>query len=63
MLKKSKYFALLLIFSLIEFIFELIGSDELMFVCFAGFEKQMFNRQNEKQATEREAYLWSVADM
>ncbi|XP_076900577.1 uncharacterized protein LOC143554772 isoform X1 [Bidens hawaiensis] len=28
-----------------------------------GFEKQMFNRQNEKQATEREAYLWSVADM
>ncbi|MFS7953038.1 hypothetical protein Hanom_Chr07g00613941 [Helianthus anomalus] len=28
-----------------------------------GFEKQMFNRQNEKQAIEREAYLWSVADM
>nr|XP_043634945.1 BUD13 homolog [Erigeron canadensis] len=28
-----------------------------------GFEKQMFNRKNEKQATEREAYLWSVADM
>lgn len=28
-----------------------------------GFEKQMFNRQNEKQATEREAYLWSVSDM
>ncbi|KAK1437187.1 hypothetical protein QVD17_02975 [Tagetes erecta] len=28
-----------------------------------GFEKQMFNRQNMKQATEREAYLWSVADM
>ncbi|KAF5758157.1 hypothetical protein HanRHA438_Chr16g0738641 [Helianthus annuus] len=28
-----------------------------------GFEKQMFNRQNEKQAKEREAYLWSVADM
>ncbi|CBI33922.3 hypothetical protein AAG906_033910 [Vitis piasezkii] len=28
-----------------------------------GFEKQMFKRTNEKQATEREAYLWSVADM
>ncbi|GJS66842.1 BUD13 protein [Tanacetum coccineum] len=28
-----------------------------------GFEKQMFNRQNEKRATEQEAYLWSVADM
>ncbi|KAI3733015.1 hypothetical protein L1987_64230 [Smallanthus sonchifolius] len=28
-----------------------------------GFEKQMFNRQNLKQASEREAYLWSVADM
>ncbi|XP_031096161.1 BUD13 homolog isoform X2 [Ipomoea triloba] len=28
-----------------------------------GYEKQMFKRTNEKQATEREAYLWSVADM
>ncbi|KAF5729673.1 hypothetical protein HS088_TW20G00037 [Tripterygium wilfordii] len=28
-----------------------------------GFEKQMFKRTNEKQATEREAYLWSVSDM
>ncbi|KAJ8755463.1 hypothetical protein K2173_019261 [Erythroxylum novogranatense] len=28
-----------------------------------GFEKQMFKRLNEKQATEREAYLWSVSDM
>ncbi|KAM7489323.1 hypothetical protein LguiB_026807 [Lonicera macranthoides] len=28
-----------------------------------GFEKQMFKRSNEKQATEKEAYLWSVADM
>ncbi|KAL3511674.1 hypothetical protein ACH5RR_024391 [Cinchona calisaya] len=28
-----------------------------------GFEKQMFKRMNEKQATEREAYLWSVSDM
>ncbi|WCJ20704.1 Pre-mRNA-splicing factor cwc26 [Euphorbia peplus] len=28
-----------------------------------GFEKKMFNRQNEKKATEREAYLWSVSDM
>ncbi|XP_027075738.1 BUD13 homolog [Coffea eugenioides] len=29
----------------------------------SGFEKQMFKRMNEKQATEREAYLWSVSDM
>ncbi|KAA8525933.1 hypothetical protein F0562_007967 [Nyssa sinensis] len=28
-----------------------------------GFEKEMFKRTNEKQATEREAYLWSVSDM
>lgn len=28
-----------------------------------GFEKQLFKRMNEKQATEREAYLWSVSDM
>ncbi|CAI9114342.1 OLC1v1015050C1 [Oldenlandia corymbosa var. corymbosa] len=28
-----------------------------------GFEKQMFKRMNEKQASEREAYLWSVSDM
>lgn len=28
-----------------------------------GFEKQSFKRMNEKQASEREAYLWSVSDM
>ncbi|CAN1323107.1 BUD13 homolog [Linum perenne] len=28
-----------------------------------GYEKQFFKRVNEKQATEREAYLWSVSDM
>lgn len=28
-----------------------------------GCEKQLFKRMNEKQATQREAYLWSVADM
>jgi pre-mRNA-splicing factor CWC26 len=28
-----------------------------------GFEKDMFKLKNEKQATEQEAYLWSVADM
>ncbi|XP_002532943.2 BUD13 homolog [Ricinus communis] len=28
-----------------------------------GFEKKMFQRLNEKQATEKEAYLWSVSDM
>lgn len=28
-----------------------------------GYEKQLFKRMNEKQATQREAYLWSVADM
>ncbi|KAK0595308.1 hypothetical protein LWI29_005459 [Acer saccharum] len=28
-----------------------------------GYEQQMFKRTNEKQATEREAYLWSVSDM
>ncbi|KAF2316295.1 hypothetical protein GH714_041636 [Hevea brasiliensis] len=28
-----------------------------------GFEKKMFRRLNEKRATEREAYLWSVSDM
>lgn len=33
------------------------------FCCLAGFEKGMFKRKNDKQATEAEAYLWSVADM
>ncbi|KAJ3672530.1 hypothetical protein LUZ60_007251 [Juncus effusus] len=28
-----------------------------------GFEKDLFKRQNEKRATEQEAYLWSVSDM
>ncbi|GER55911.1 pre-mRNA-splicing factor cwc26 [Striga asiatica] len=28
-----------------------------------GYEKEMFKRMNEKRATEREAYLWSVSDM
>lgn len=28
-----------------------------------GFERESFKRQNEKRATETEAYLWSVADM
>lgn len=28
-----------------------------------GFEKESFKRTNDKQATQREAYLWSVADM
>ncbi|KAF9595321.1 hypothetical protein IFM89_038473 [Coptis chinensis] len=28
-----------------------------------GYEKEYFKRTNEKQATEREAYLWSVSDM
>ncbi|XAR64121.1 hypothetical protein NMG60_11024340 [Bertholletia excelsa] len=28
-----------------------------------GFEKELFKRMNEKRATEREAYLWSVSDM
>ncbi|OVA11284.1 Bud13 [Macleaya cordata] len=28
-----------------------------------GYEKEFFKRTNEKQATEREAYLWSVSDM
>lgn len=28
-----------------------------------GYEKQLVKRVNEKQATEREAYLWSVSDM
>ncbi|KAG6512311.1 BUD13 homolog isoform X2 [Zingiber officinale] len=28
-----------------------------------GFEKDIYKRQNEKRATEREAYLWSVSDM
>ncbi|XP_050372900.1 uncharacterized protein LOC126790623 [Argentina anserina] len=28
-----------------------------------GYEKQFFKRTNEKQATQAEAYLWSVADM
>ncbi|MED6145973.1 hypothetical protein PIB30_030192 [Stylosanthes scabra] len=28
-----------------------------------GFEKEMFKRANERQARDREAYLWSVSDM
>ncbi|RDX83940.1 BUD13-like protein, partial [Mucuna pruriens] len=28
-----------------------------------GFEKDMFKRTNERQARDREAYLWSVSDM
>lgn len=32
-------------------------------VCVVGYEKQLVKRMNEKQATEREAYLWSVSDM
>ncbi|KAG6515544.1 hypothetical protein ZIOFF_025969 [Zingiber officinale] len=28
-----------------------------------GCEKDIYKRQNEKRATEREAYLWSVSDM
>ncbi|XP_015947022.1 uncharacterized protein LOC107471973 [Arachis duranensis] len=28
-----------------------------------GFEKEMFKRSNERQARDREAYLWSVSDM
>ncbi|KAF8407443.1 hypothetical protein HHK36_006576 [Tetracentron sinense] len=28
-----------------------------------GYEKQFFKRMNEKQATDKEAYLWSVSDM
>lgn len=28
-----------------------------------GYEKEHFKRMNEKQATQREAYLWSVSDM
>lgn len=35
----------------------------LVFLVIGGFEKDMFKRQNEKRATEREAYLWSVSDM
>ncbi|KAK6913617.1 Bud13 [Dillenia turbinata] len=31
--------------------------------CSNGFEKELFKRMNEKQATEHEAYLWSVSDM
>ncbi|KAL5755683.1 hypothetical protein ACOSP7_020086 [Xanthoceras sorbifolium] len=29
----------------------------------SGYEQQLFKRTNEKRATEREAYLWSVSDM
>lgn len=29
----------------------------------SGYEKELFKRMNEKRATEREAYLWSVSDM
>lgn len=28
-----------------------------------GYEKELFKRTNEKRASEREAYLWSVSDM
>ncbi|KAL0296242.1 UNVERIFIED_CONTAM: Pre-splicing factor cwc26 [Sesamum radiatum] len=28
-----------------------------------GYEKELFKRMNEKRATEREAYMWSVSDM
>ncbi|KAL0410584.1 UNVERIFIED_CONTAM: Derlin-1 [Sesamum latifolium] len=28
-----------------------------------GYEKELFKRMNEKRATEREAYLWSVSDI
>ncbi|XP_030543594.1 BUD13 homolog isoform X2 [Rhodamnia argentea] len=28
-----------------------------------GYEKELFKRMNEKRASEREAYLWSVSDM
>ncbi|XP_051151978.1 uncharacterized protein LOC127265969 [Andrographis paniculata] len=28
-----------------------------------GYEKEMYKRMNEKSATEREAYLWSVSEM
>lgn len=38
----------------------LLTSDDVHLV---GFEKQSFKRMNEKQASEREAYLWSVSDM
>ncbi|ONK59488.1 uncharacterized protein A4U43_C08F6950 [Asparagus officinalis] len=31
--------------------------------CSNGYEKELFKRQNEKRATETEAYLWSVSDM
>ena len=42
----------------------MINTDQMFdLVHLLGFEKQMFNRMNEKQATEREAYLWSVSDM
>lgn len=43
----------------------LILSDLLISAapCVAGFEKGLFKRTNEKQATQAEAYLWSVADM
>jgi len=30
---------------------------------YTGYEKELFKRQNEKRATETEAYLWSVSDM
>jgi hypothetical protein len=35
----------------------------IIVMCFLGFEKEMFKRQNERRATEQEAYLWSVSDM
>ncbi|XLT41427.1 hypothetical protein S245_071965 [Arachis hypogaea] len=28
-----------------------------------GFEKELFKRTNERQARDREAYLWSVSNM
>lgn len=35
----------------------------IIFLSFTGSEKEFFKRQNEKRATESEAYLWSVSDM
>uniref|UniRef100_A0A2P2JWV3 BUD13 homolog n=1 Tax=Rhizophora mucronata TaxID=61149 RepID=A0A2P2JWV3_RHIMU len=32
-------------------------------LCLVGFEEQLFKMMNEKQATEREAYLRSVSEM
>lgn len=35
----------------------------LVFLYWTGYEKEHFKRMNEKQATTKEAYLWSVSDM